>query len=39
VKVSVFIDNIEIEKHYIEIFEGFLGGLHLTGKALEEEGK
>jgi len=38
--VSVVIDNIEIEKHYIEIFEGFLGGeLLLSGKALEEEGK
>ena len=39
-KLSVFIDNTEIEKHYIEIFEGFLGGeLLLSGKALEEEGK
>jgi hypothetical protein len=38
--VSVVIDNIEIEKHYIEIFERFLGGeLLLSGKALEEEGK
>ena len=38
--MSVVIDNIEIDREHIEIFEGFLGGgLLLTGKALEDEGK
>jgi hypothetical protein len=37
--MSVSIDDVEIEGHYIEIFQGSYSGLILSGKALEEKGK
>lgn len=38
--MSVSINNLAIDGDYIEIFEGYIGGgLILTGKALEDEGK
>lgn len=37
--MSVFINGVEIQGYYIEVFKGYIGGLLLSGKALEEEGK
>jgi|GEM_PF-5181248 hypothetical protein len=37
--MAVSIDNLEIDAHYIEIIMGYIGGLLLEGKALEDEGK
>jgi hypothetical protein len=37
--MSVSINGIVIEGHLIELFQTYMGGLVLKGKALEEEGK
>lgn len=37
--MSVSINGIVIAGHLIEMFEGYIGGLILKGKALEDEGK
>jgi len=34
--MSVFINNVEIERDFIEVLEGYIRGLILSGKALEE---
>ena len=35
--MSVSIDGIKIGRHSIELFHGIIGGVMLTGKALEEK--
>lgn len=37
--MPVFIDDVEIEGDFIKTFRGYIGGLVLSGAALEEEGK
>jgi len=37
--MSISIDNLVLPEHLIEMFQGSMEGVFITGKAMEDEGK